>query len=186
MLRIVKIRGLQGDLRAKELQKRLYRVARAKNIKLPFWCSSIPHKFKVKPNFRGSLKLNSSKYDMIIFQAAKTYDLPPALIKAVIHAESLFDKDAISHKGAQGLMQLMPDTAKEIGVRDPFDPLANILGGSKLLKQHINEFGSLKKALIAYNAGPKWVRNKWGMPQETVTYIRRVITYFLKYERQEF
>ena len=84
-------------------------------------------------------------------------------------------KDAVSNKGAQGLMQLMPETADDIGVGNPFDPKANIFGGTRLLKKHLLEFRSLKKSLIAYNAGPEWVGKNRRVPKETRDYIRKVI-----------
>ncbi len=81
-------------------------------------------------------------------------------------------------------MQLMPGTAREINVLDPLDPRANIFGGSRLLRKYLDEFGSLKKTLIAYNAGPGWVRKRKGMPGETRKYIRRVIRYYNIYKRE--
>ena len=117
-------------------------------------------------------------------KASKRYRLSPPLIKAVIKVESGFVNGAISHAGAQGLIQLMPDTANEIDVLNSFDPQANILGGSRLLKKYLTEFGSLKKALIAYNAGPNWVRKKKGIPKETRRYIRKVIGYYRMYKRE--
>ena len=101
----------------------------------------------------------------------------------MIHVESAFVKDAVSKKGAQGLMQLMPETADDIGVKNPFDPKANIFGGTKLIKRYLIEFKSLKKALIAYNAGPDWVRQRKGIPRETQTYIRRVIARYKQYKK---
>ena len=82
-------------------------------------------------------------------------------------------------------MQLMPDTAEEIGVQNAFDARANILGGSMLLKKYLNEFSSLKKTLIAYNAGPQWVRKKKSIPMETKDYIRKVINYYNVYKRMK-
>ena len=124
------------------------------------------------------------QYEPLVLKASKIYDLPPALIKAVIHVESAFVKDAVSKKGAQGLMQLMPGTADDIGVNNPFDPKANIFGGAKLIKRYLNEFRSLKKTLIAYNAGPVWVRKNRGVPKETRDYIRKVITQYENYKNK--
>ena len=83
-------------------------------------------------------------------------------------------------------MQLMPETAEDLGVADPFDPQENIFGGSRLLKKHLYEFGSLKKALIAYNAGPDYVMEKRRMPLETKIYIRRVIKFYRSYDEKGF
>lgn len=124
------------------------------------------------------------RYDPIVFKAARRYGLSPALIKAVIHAESNFDRWAVSHAGAQGLMQLMPRTAAMLDVDDVFDPAQNILGGTSLLRAHIEEFGSLKKAIIAYNAGPDRVRKNQRIPSETQTYIRKVIRHYYRYKRE--
>ena len=81
-------------------------------------------------------------------------------------------------------MQLMPDTADDIGVHNAFDPRANIFGGSRLLRRYLDEFRSLKKTLVAYNAGPTWVRKRKGIPKETKIYIRRVINYYHIYKER--
>lgn len=117
-------------------------------------------------------------------QAARRYDLPPGLIKGVIRAESNFQVAAVSPAGAQGLMQLMPETAKELGVRNPFDIEENIDGGARYLRQMLDSFGGdVKVALAAYNAGPGAVAKYGGrIPpyQETEQYVSRV----LKFSRQ--
>lgn len=151
-------------------------------MKLPEWSHSGPSVEPLKYGLRLRQDFNSGRYHPLIQKASGAYDLPPALIKAIIRAESAFVEDAVSPKGAQGLMQLMPATASEIGVRNAFDPGANILGGSRLIRRYLNEFGSLKKALIAYNAGPQWVRKRRGIPKETRTYIIRVIGFYRFYK----
>ena len=93
-------------------------------------------------------------YDTIIAQAAEKYDLNPAVIKAVIRVESSFNKDAVSHCGAMGLMQLMPGTAKDLKVTDAFDPVQNIFGGAKYIRAQLDRFGDIRLALAAYNTGP--------------------------------
>jgi len=111
-------------------------------------------------------------------KAAEKYDLPPALIKAVIRAESNFQVDAVSAAGAQGLMQLMPATAEELGVNDPFDIKQNIEGGTRYLRKMLDRFeGSVRKALAAYNAGPGTVIKYNGrVPYpETRQYVKRVL-----------
>ena len=85
-----------------------------------------------------SQKRSLDQYDDLITRASKTYCLSPALIKAVIKVESGFIEDAVSHAGAQGLMQLMPDTAKDLKIVDVFDPGINIFGGTRLLREHIS------------------------------------------------
>jgi len=113
-------------------------------------------------------------------KAAEKYDLPPALIKAVIRAESNFQIDAVSSAGAQGLMQLMPATAEELGVDNPFDIKQNIEGGTRYLRKMLDRFeGSVRKALAAYNAGPGTVMKYNGQVPypETRQYVKRVLRF---------
>lgn len=119
-----------------------------------------------------------------IHQAARKYNLPAGLLWGVIRAESNFQVKAVSQAGAQGLMQLMPGTAEELGVDNPFDIDQNIDGGARYLRKMLDSFGGdIKVALAAYNAGPGTV-NKYGgqIPpfQETEQYIDRVLRYFRK------
>ena len=116
----------------------------------------------------------------VIVEASRRYGLPPALVMAVVKAESNFQPEARSPKGAMGLMQLMPSTAEELGVKDPFDPRQNVEGGVRYLRQLLDHFfGDLKLALAAYNAGPSEVKRHKGMPpyQETQQYVERVMRY---------
>ena len=113
-------------------------------------------------------------------KAAAKYNLPPELITAVIRAESNFEVGAASSAGAQGLMQLMPATAKELGVKNPFDIEQNIDGGTKYLRKMLDRFGgSVRKALAAYNAGPGTVMKYNGrVPYpETRQYVKRVMRF---------
>lgn len=114
--------------------------------------------------------------DQWIEEAAGLYSLDPDLIRAIIEVESGGDPNAVSPKGAQGLMQLMPETSLLLGVENPFDPRENILGGARYLRDMLNEFGSLKLALAAYNAGPSAVRAYGEIPPypETESYVRLV------------
>jgi Transglycosylase SLT domain len=116
-----------------------------------------------------------------IHKAARRYSLPPGLIKGVIRAESNFQAGAVSQAGAQGLMQLMPATAKALGVRNPFNIEENIEGGARYLRQMLDSFGgNVKVALAAYNAGPGAVEKYGGrIPpyQETERYINRVLKF---------
>ena len=118
------------------------------------------------------------RFARVIEQVAAELVLEPALIRAVIHAESAFNPQAISRRGAQGLMQLMPETAAMLGVQDPSQPEQNIRGGSLYLQQLLQSFdGDLRLALAAYNAGPGAVRRFGGVPPyaETTAYIERVM-----------
>ena len=120
-------------------------------------------------------------FEQEIEQAAGYFGLDPALIKAVIRAESGGNPRAISSKGALGLMQLMPQTAKELMVYNPFNPAENIWGGSKYLSWLVDNFdGDIIAALAAYNSGPGTVERYGGVPPypETIQYIRRVLKFW--------
>ena len=121
--------------------------------------------------------LNLSAYEQQINTVAKTYALSPAFIRAIIHAESGFNPKALSSQGAQGLMQLMPGTAKELGVGDAFDIDENIRGGTQYLSQLLKEFnGNVRLTTAAYNAGPNAVKRFGDIPpyEETRIYVERV------------
>ena len=128
------------------------------------------------------------RYDRIIRQAARKHGVDSSLIKAVIRAESDFDKHAVSSKGAQGLMQLMPETAKELEVEDSFDPKENIHAGVRYLKRQLKNFqNDVSLALAAYNAGENAVR-RYGhrIPpyKETRTFVDRVLRYWDEFNLQ--
>jgi len=117
------------------------------------------------------------RYTGLVAEAARDQQLDPALLSAVIQQESGYDPHAVSSAGAMGLMQLMPDTARSLGIRDPFDPQQNIRGGAQLLRQLLDRYGgNLDFALAAYNAGPAAVDKYGGVPPfaETQAYVRNV------------
>lgn len=122
-------------------------------------------------------------YDLLIHATALETRVPPALVKAVIAAESDFDPEAVSRKGAQGLMQLMPQTAQGLGVEDAFEPRQNVRGGSAYLREMLDRYGDLSRAVAAYNAGPAAVDRYGGIPPypETRAYVDRVLTYYRHY-----
>jgi transglycosylase-like protein with SLT domain/uncharacterized protein DUF4124 len=133
---------------------------------------------------RGWLSLpipDLGPYAQEVREAAERHRVPEALIKAVIRVESGFNAQAVSRKGARGLMQLMPGTASMLGVRDSFDPRQNIDGGVRHLRGLIDRFGNdLKLALAAYNAGEQAVVNYRGIPPyaETRDYVTKVMSFF--------
>jgi soluble lytic murein transglycosylase-like protein len=120
----------------------------------------------------------------LIAAAAAEYRIDPALVAAVIRAESNFSAHAVSRKGARGLMQLMPATARHLGVSQSFDPAQNIRGGTAYLSQLASRFGetSVEKVLAAYNAGERAVEEYGGVPpyRETREYVRRVLKFWLE------
>lgn len=125
-------------------------------------------------------------YRDIIRHNASAYRLEEALVKAVIKAESNYNSRSVSSKGAQGLMQLIPETARLVRVSDPFDPAENIRGGSTYLRMMLDQFnGNIDLALAAYNAGPNAVQRYGGIPPyaETRQYVQRVRHYLEQYRR---
>lgn len=136
--------------------------------------------YREPPRYGGKsyFKLNYKKFDEIIDKVSVSVGLDESLIRAVIHAESGFNPNAVSPKGAQGLMQLMPSTARDLGVRNSFSPLENIAGGSRYLKMLLARFkGNISHALAAYNAGMDNVDRYRGIPpfEETQNYVRSVL-----------
>jgi soluble lytic murein transglycosylase-like protein len=121
----------------------------------------------------------------IVKEISAKYKIDASLVKAIIMAESNCDPHAVSSKGAQGLMQLMPATAKSLNVTSPFDPRENILGGVKYIKGLMASYGDLELALAAYNAGPGNVEKYAGIPpyRETINYVKKVIGYYEKYKK---
>ena len=125
-----------------------------------------------------------SRYNGLIDEAAQLYELPDSFIRAVMHVESNFNPTVVSRAGAMGLMQLMPQTARSMGVSDPFDVRQNILGGARYLRILANRFkGDLVLTVAAYNAGEGAVEKYDGIPpyKETQRYVRRVLKHYYAY-----
>lgn len=121
------------------------------------------------------------EYEGIIQQASRRFNVDPLLVRAVIKAESDFDHRAVSKKGAQGLMQLMPQTATKMKVGNPFNPEENIFGGTRYLSLLLERFNNDESlALAAYNAGPEKVKDYQGIPPypETKSFVRKVLAYY--------
>jgi soluble lytic murein transglycosylase-like protein len=153
---------------------------------------SIPSASTLGNAFRGATPKfpNAAEPDItaVVKDASGRYQLDPDLVNSVIQAESGFHVRAVSPKGAQGLMQLMPGTASQLGVPNAFDPRANVDGGTKYLRELLERYNfDLVKALAAYNAGPQRVERFGGVPPyyETHAYVARIIRNFNKKKMAE-
>ena len=142
-------------------------------------------RYKEVPGFDAIRKVAvHGRYGKFINNAAQYYSLDPELIRAMIKVESNFNPHAVSHKGAMGLMQLMPETAKEMRVKAPFEARENIMGGSRYLRKMLNLFdGDLQLSLAAYNAGPNRVKKNNTIPKipETQQYVKKVLREYGRY-----
>ncbi len=135
---------------------------------------------KTKKNIKKNTR-NPSQYQQIIYILSRKYNINPSLIKALIKVESDWDTNALSKKGAIGLMQLMPSTAEEMNVKNPYNPVENIEGGTKYLRHLLDKFqGDLNLTLAAYNAGPKIVGKIKDIPAipETQQYVEKVLSIY--------
>ena len=162
--------------RPKDASARTYVVSSAPAIVEPAAASTAT----VSTTFRttkSAATQRAAQYDALIEENAAAHGVSPHLVRAVIQQESAFNSRALSHKGAMGLMQLMPATAVELGVADPYDPAENIRGGVTYLKGLLQKFAqNVELALAAYNAGPKAVEKYGAVPpyRETQNYVTRI------------
>ncbi|CAG35156.1 lytic transglycosylase domain-containing protein [Desulfotalea psychrophila] len=159
---------------------------------LPLLASCVPLQFKkqtVIPSAKETyLWTDPASYSSHIRRASRRYRVDENFIRAMIRVESNFDRRAVSSKGAQGLMQLMPGTAKDLGVKNPFDPGENIAGGTRYFRRQLDRFdGDVILSLAAYNAGPNLVRRLGAVPQnrETPAYVKKVMRYYRLYKAQD-
>lgn len=139
----------------------------------------------IAPHKEAARRDHQEGFSQTLDGLAKRYAVDPNLVRSVIVAESGGDPNAVSPKGALGLMQLMPATASHLGVDDPFDPIQNLEGGIKYLAQLIDRYdGDVEKALAAYNAGPGAVDRHGGIPpfRETQAYVKKVLSLCAKSE----
>lgn len=128
----------------------------------------------------GSTETERSVISAAIIEASQTYKVNADLLRAIIMAESVFDDEAVSSRGARGLMQLMPGTALEVGVKDPFDPRENILGGAAYFSGLLEQFnGDVRLSLAAYNSGAQRIKDSnMSIPPTVVPYVDRVLSYY--------
>ena len=142
---------------------------------------------KESSQFSNSFPIYSAdSYDRYIKEASELYGVSYPLLKAIIKAESDFNPRAISHKGALGLMQLMPENVEAMNIVDPFDPWENIMGGARYFRKMLDRFnGKLSLSLAAYNAGPTTVEkynNQIPPYRETQRYVEKVLQYYYDYK----
>jgi len=139
-----------------------------------------PHQ---EPRRRAPARPANRDFDGLIVRTSRRLGVDPALVKAVVAAESNFEAAAVSHAGAQGLMQLMPETAHEMGVETPFEPDENLDGGVRYLRAMLDRYDDTRLALAAYNAGPDAVDRHDGVPPypETRAYVERVLDFYRGY-----
>ncbi len=163
--------------------KVLYRTRSGKSKKAK---RSKTRSAKAKGPTLADARARALRYEDIVNAASQYYGLPVALIWAVMRVESHFKPRALSNRGAQGLMQLMPGTAGDMGVKDPWDPEQNIFGGSRYLRILANKFdGDLVLTLSGYHAGGGAVDSVGGIPYEqTAEYVRRVLNAYYRYQKQ--
>ncbi|MBI5483756.1 MAG: lytic transglycosylase domain-containing protein [Deltaproteobacteria bacterium] len=140
---------------------------------------------ELRTKLKYASTVNPAEYEQLIKSCSEKYGVSVSLVKAVIHAESGYNPNAVSSKGASGLMQLMPGTAKSLKVADRFNPRDNVEGGVKYLRFLLDTFrGDVSLALAAYNAGLSKVAKYGGIPpfNETRTYVNRVLSYMQSYQ----
>lgn len=167
-------RVIDDDVPSPELEAAMAKVVYERKTVVPL------HSWRYSPA-RGPLF--PSRFDAMIIGAARRFDVDAALVSAIIKAESDFNPREVSHKGARGLMQLMPSTAERFGVADSFDPLANINGGTRYLGWLLETFhGNADLAIAAYNAGEGNVQKYKGIPpfRETMIYVNRVAGHLMR------
>jgi hypothetical protein len=151
--------------------------------KYRLYLKSTPNRyFESNLGEKFSINLDPDQYDHLIMKASQLHDIDFTLLKSIIKVESNFDCNAVSQKGAKGLMQIMPQNFSFLNIRNPFDPEENIMGGTLYFKQMLEKFNRIELALAAYNAGPTVVDKYNGIPPipETSGYVKKVMSHYKK------
>lgn len=172
------ITGIDATLRRiQEIEKHLDDVFNKNKIEKTDFEDILNDKIEDKNITVKGSDISKSELSALIDKYSGKYDLDKDLVKAVIKTESAFNTKAVSHAGAMGLMQLMPGTAQNLGVKNPFDPEQNIDGGTRYLKNLIKKYDSTELGLAAYNAGPGAVQKYGGIPpyKETQNYVAKIM-----------
>jgi soluble lytic murein transglycosylase-like protein len=179
--------GTQHYTNIREPGRRCELVVRSSKKKKPSGSSSKKSASSKPKSSTTKDPARYSRYNGLIGEAARLYQLPEPFIRAVVRVESDFNPTVVSRAGAMGLMQLMPKTARSMGVSDPFDARQNILGGARYLRILANRFkGDLVLTVAAYNAGHGAVEKYKGIPpyKETQRYVRRVLKHYYAYRSE--
>jgi len=147
--------------------------------KYRLYLKSTPNKY-FESSFGEKNSVDPDRYDKLILKASILHDVDFSLLKSIIKVESNFDCNAVSQKGAKGLMQIMPENFSFLNIRNPFDPEENIMGGALYFKQMLEKFNKIELALAAYNAGPNLVDKYNGIPpiSETKGYVKKVMSHY--------
>lgn len=167
------------------VMERIHEIANLARISAPVFEELAYRALDERP--QASAAHPSAEIKRLILENARAFEVDPALIEAIVANESGFDPNARSAVGAQGLMQLMPQTAASLGVTEPYDPAQNIRGGTSYLRGLLRRFGgSIERAVAAYNAGPAAVAKYGGVPPyaQTKTYVRNVRASWQLYKAQ--
>lgn len=174
------VRQLQEELRLSMAGYSAAEIVRIRNARKMAAARPLPFPEPLT-KAQASAWQRSQRYRPIVSLAASHYNIDKPLILAIIRAESDFNPRAVSNKGALGLMQLMPGTARELGVTHPFNPYQNIMAGTRFLARCLKRFPDIETALVAYNAGPAYAR-KAARASEVKAYVKQVLAYQAEFQ----
>lgn len=154
-------------------------VTHSSSFRLPAFCQVLSYGASAYKELPRRIAVSNGSYvdvSQLILREARNNNIDPLILELIIKNESNFNPYAVSGVGAQGLMQLMPETASDLGISDPFNAEQNVAAGARYFAQQVNSFGDLRLALAAYNAGPGYVQAYGGVPpfDETIGYVNRI------------